>query len=61
MPLIIKIYFSLFRFDCVIQCQYGNTLEKGVNHMQSNKTCKLVEQYLAYLVTIKGRSKNTIL
>ncbi len=29
--------------------------------MQSNKTCKLVEQYLAYLVTIKGRSKNTIL
>lgn len=29
--------------------------------MQSNKTCQLVEQYLAYLVTIKGRSKNTIL
>lgn len=29
--------------------------------MQSNKSCKLVEQYLAYLVTIKGRSKNTIL
>lgn len=29
--------------------------------MQSNKTCQIVEQYLAYLVTIKGRSKNTIL
>lgn len=29
--------------------------------MQLNKSCKLVEQYLAYLVTIKGRSKNTIL
>jgi Site-specific recombinase XerD len=29
--------------------------------MQSNKICKLVEQYLAYFVTIKGRSKNTIL
>ncbi|MDF2503038.1 site-specific integrase [Clostridium sp.] len=29
--------------------------------MQSNKTCQLVEQYLAYLVTIKGHSKNTIL
>ncbi len=29
--------------------------------MQSNKTCQVVEQYLAYLVTIKGRSNNTIL
>ena len=29
--------------------------------MQSNKTCPLVEQYLGYLVTIKGRSNNTIL
>ena len=29
--------------------------------MQTNKSCQLVEQYLAYLVTIKGRSKNTIL
>jgi site-specific recombinase XerD len=29
--------------------------------MQSNKTCLLVEQYLGYLTTIKGRSNNTIL
>lgn len=29
--------------------------------MQSNKTCPLVEQYLGYLVVIKGRSENTIL
>lgn len=29
--------------------------------MQSDKTCPLLEQYLAYLITIKGRSKNTIL
>lgn len=29
--------------------------------MQSDKSCPLVEQYLAYLVTIKGRSPNTIL
>lgn len=29
--------------------------------MQSDKTCPIVEQYLAYLVTIKGRSKNAIL
>jgi len=29
--------------------------------MQSDKSCKIVEQYLAYLVTIKGRSKNTVL
>lgn len=29
--------------------------------MQSNKTCPLVEQYLSYLVVIKGRSENTIL
>lgn len=29
--------------------------------MQSDKTSSIVEQYLAYLVTIKGRSKNTIL
>ena len=28
--------------------------------MQSNKTCPLVEQYLNYLVVIKGRSWNTI-
>jgi site-specific recombinase XerD len=29
--------------------------------MQLNKTCPLVEQYLGYLVVIKGRSENTIL
>lgn len=29
--------------------------------MQSDKSSRLVEQYLSYLVTIKGRSKNTIL
>ena len=29
--------------------------------MQSDKTCPIVEQYLSYLVTIKGRSKNTVL
>ena len=29
--------------------------------MQANKSCQIVEQYLAYLVTIKGRSKNTVL
>ncbi len=28
--------------------------------MQSNTTCPLVEQYLNYLVVIKGRSGNTI-
>lgn len=28
--------------------------------MQSNKTCPLVEQYLSYLIVIKGRSDNTI-
>lgn len=29
--------------------------------MQSNKTCPLLEQYLGYLTTIKGRSNNTVL
>jgi len=29
--------------------------------MQSDKFCQIVEQYLAYLITIKGRSKNTVL
>lgn len=29
--------------------------------MQSNKTCPLIEQYLDYLVVIKGRSENTVL
>ena len=29
--------------------------------MQSNKSCTLVEQYLGYLITIKGRSNNTII
>ncbi len=28
--------------------------------MQSNATCPLVEQYLSYLVVIKGRAQNTI-
>jgi site-specific recombinase XerD len=28
--------------------------------MQSNKTCPLIEQYLNYLVVIKGRAENTI-
>lgn len=28
--------------------------------MQSNKSCPLVEQYLVYLVVIKGRSENTV-
>ena len=28
--------------------------------MQSNRSCQLVEQYLAYLLTIKGHSKNAI-
>ena len=29
--------------------------------MQSDKTCPILEQYLSYLITIKGRSQNTIL
>lgn len=29
--------------------------------MQSDKTCPLLEQYLGYLTTIKGRSNNTVL
>jgi len=29
--------------------------------MQTDRSCQIVEQYLAYLITIKGRSKNTIL
>ena len=29
--------------------------------MQSDKSCLIVEQYLSYLTTIKGRSKNTVL
>ncbi|WP_195464949.1 tyrosine recombinase XerC [Faecalispora jeddahensis] len=29
--------------------------------MQSDKTCPILEQYLAYLLTIKDRSQNTIL
>ena len=37
-----------------------NTIRKEVNIMQSNKTCPLVDQYLGYLVVIKGRSENTI-
>ena len=28
--------------------------------MQSNKSCAIIEQYLAYLVTVKGQSQNTI-
>ena len=38
-----------------------NTLRQGGIQMQSNKTCPLFEQYLSYLIVIKGRSENTIL
>lgn len=30
------------------------------DYMQSNTTCPLVEQYLNYLVVIKGRADNTV-
>lgn len=29
--------------------------------MQKDKSCSIVEQYMAYLITIKGRSQNTVL
>ena len=29
--------------------------------MQADRSCQIVEQYLAYLITVKGRSKNTVL
>lgn len=29
--------------------------------MQMDRPCSIVEQYLAYLITIKGRSKNTVI
>ena len=29
--------------------------------MQGDRSCSIVEQYLAYLITIKGRSKNTVI
>ena len=29
-------------------------------YMQFNRTCPLVEQYLNYLIVMKGRSRNTI-
>lgn len=46
---------------CIIICpQFGNNSCKE-KYIQSNKTCPLVEQYLGYLVVIKGRSENTIL
>lgn len=38
----------------------GDTSHRGDN-MQSDKTCPILEQYLPYLITIKGRSQNTIL
>lgn len=38
---------------------HGDTSHRGDN-MQSDKTCPILEQYLAYLLTIKGRSQHTI-
>jgi site-specific recombinase XerD len=29
--------------------------------MQMDRSCSIVEQYLSYLITIKGRSKNTVI
>ena len=44
-----------------ISFEYCQDSNHGVIIMQSNKTCTIVEQYLAYLITVKGRSQNTIL
>lgn len=38
-----------------------NTPAKGVDYMQRDRSCSIIEQYLAYLITIKGRSKNTVI
>ena len=46
---------------CLILQLIVNTHTKRSENMQSDKTCTIVEQYLAYLVTIKNRSTNTIL
>ena len=39
---------------------YGDTPHRSDN-MQSDNSCSILEQYLAYLITIKGRSQNTVL
>lgn len=31
------------------------------DHIQSDKSCQIIEQYLAYLITIKGCNKSTVL
>ena len=45
---------------CIPIISFSYTSYRG-DKMQSDKTCPILEQYLAYLLTIKGRSQNTIL
>lgn len=46
--------------SCIPIISFVYTSYRGDN-MQSDKTCPILEQYLAYLLTIKGRSQNTVL
>lgn len=45
--------------DCIQPAILVDTSHRGDN-MQSDKSCPLVEQYLAYLITMKDRSRNTL-
>lgn len=47
-------------YQRILMITFGDTSHRGDN-MQSDKTCPILEQYMAYLITIKGRSQNTIL
>ena len=52
--------FPLIAINCIPVITFGDTSHRGDN-MQSDKTCPIMEQHLAYLITMKGRSQNTIL
>lgn len=50
----------LIAINCILLYSFVDTSHRGDN-MQTDRTCTIFEQYLAYFVTIKGRSQNTIL
>ena len=52
--------FLLLPFFRILPIISVHTHHRG-DFMQSDKSCTIVEQYLSYLTTIKGRSRNTIL
>ncbi len=56
---LVNIEIPVIANDCIQHTILVDTSHRGDN-MQSDKSCPVVEQYLAYLITMKESSRNTI-